>query len=406
MNSLQTPYTLPCGTTLSNRLAKSAMNESLADKHFAPTQTMINAYKRWVQGGAGLLITGNIMVDSRAIGEASNVVVENTKYMHMLKKWAETANDSQTQLWAQINHPGRQAVPFLSKELVAPSAVAVRYGGRRNVSAAIPRELTNTEIREIIQRFGNTAAILRDAGFTGVQIHGAHGYLVSQFLSPRTNLRTDEWGGNPENRARFVMEVYQEIRKKVGMDFAVGIKLNSSDFQKGGFSEEESMHIVSKLAHAGIDLLEISGGTYEAPAMVGVKRESTRLREAYFLDYAEKVRKTTQVPLMVTGGFRTTQAMNDAISSGALDVVGLARPFAIFPDLPREIFANSRTEFVVPNPGTGNALLSSMVHMLWYEKQIQLLGKTGKANLKLKNWPILAEYLFQTTKRIIWKHKN
>ena len=405
MKPLQSPITLPCGTVLTNRIAKSAMNESLADLKYAPTPLLTQAYKRWAEGGAGLLISGNIMVDSRAIGEMANVVVESTRDMAMLRQWASSVQGTPAQLWAQINHPGRQAAPIGSKLLVAPSAIAVNYTGRRKAPGAIPRELTEEEILDIIHRFGNTAAIMREAGFQGVQIHGAHGYLVSQFLSGRTNVRTDAWGGSLENRSRFVMEIYREIRKKIGTDFPVGIKLNSSDFQKGGFSEEESMQIVRQLSDAGMDLLEISGGTYEAPAMMGARRDSTKAREAYFLEYAAKVRQTATVPLMVTGGFRTAQAMQEAIESGALDVVGLARPFALYPDLPNQIFNGTSQSFEVRNPQS-KSVLSSMVHMLWYEKQIQLLGKNKLPDHNLKNWKVMAEYLFEMTKRSVWRHKG
>jgi len=199
----------------------------------------------------------------------------------------------------QINHPGKQIPRFLSREPVAPSAIPLGRG--LDKLFATPRELADSEIRDIISRFAFVAGKAQETGFSGVQIHGAHGCLVSQFLSPRHNKRTDEWGGSPENRRRFVLAVYQAIRDTVGPDFPVGIKLNSADFMKDGFSEEESMDVVRALSEAGIDLIEISGGTYEAPAMTGFKAKASNEREAYFLDYADAVRRHTDVPLMVTG---------------------------------------------------------------------------------------------------------
>ena len=345
MSILEKEIMLPNGTRLSNRIAKSAMSENLSNKYHEPTPCLIKAYKKWGQSGAGLLITGNIMIDSTAIGEPRNVVVEDRKNFNLLKEWAKTVEDTGTHLWPQINHPGRQAMEPINADLVAPSAVPLTYGGRRKAPKKIPRALKEDEILKLIQAFANTASILKDAGFTGVQIHGAHGYLVSQFLSPHANIREDKWGGSLANRARFVIEVYRAIRERVGSDFPIGIKLNSADFQKGGFSEDESMEVVKILSAEGIDLIEISGGTYEAPAMMGKKKKSTRKREAYFIDYIEKARKITNTPLMLTGGFRTVSVMEEALDANQLDVIGIARPFAVLPNLPNEIFNNSRKRY-------------------------------------------------------------
>ncbi len=202
---------------------------------------------------------------------------------------------------------------------------------------------------------------MKEAGFTGCQIHGAHGYLVSQFLSPISNTRTDQWGGPLENRARFVLEVYREIRSQVGTDYPVGIKINSTDFQRGGFTEEESMEVVQILSSEGIDLIEISGGTYEKPAMVkGNRKQSTIEREAYFLDYIEKARRITDKPLLLTGGFRSVQVMEDALAGGKLDVIGLARPFCLYPNLAKNIFEGSVARFEAPVPRIGIAFLDKM----------------------------------------------
>jgi 2,4-dienoyl-CoA reductase-like NADH-dependent reductase (Old Yellow Enzyme family) len=203
----------------------------------------------------------------------------------MLKQWAAAATNQGAALWVQLNHPGKQSPKGLNISNLSPSAIPFR----EDMAAFFetPRTATSAEIEEIIQRFGTSAAIVKKAGFSGVQIHGAHGYLVSQFLSPHHNQRTDEWGGSPKKRRKFVLAVYAEIRRQVGPDFPIGIKLNSADFQKGGFTEEESMATIQALADAGIDLLEISGGTYESPVMSGVlnqpQKTSTTTREAYFL---------------------------------------------------------------------------------------------------------------------------
>ena len=400
MNALQKEMILPSGVILSNRIAKSAMSENLSNKYHEPTLTLINAYKVWSKGGAGLLITGNIMIDSNAIGEPRNVVVEDRQNLNLLKEWAQSVDGTNTQLWAQINHPGRQAMELINSNLKAPSAIPLKSGGRKNATKKVPEVLTEKEILDIIEAFANTSIILKEAGFSGVQIHGAHGYLVSQFLSPYTNIREDKWGGSLENRARFVVEVYRKIRAYVGDDFPIGIKLNSTDFQKGGFSEEESMEVVKILSKEGIDLIEISGGTYEAPAMMGKRKASTLKREAYFIDYIEKVRKITTTPLMLTGGFRTTSVMKDAVASNQLDIIGIARPFAVYPNIANEILNESRLDFVTTIKKSGVKAIDGMMNIIWYESQIKHLGQGKKPNPNLSPWTVFFNYLW-----LIVQHK-
>jgi 2,4-dienoyl-CoA reductase-like NADH-dependent reductase (Old Yellow Enzyme family) len=394
MNILKEEIILPNGTILSNRIAKSAMSENLSNKYHEPTPILINVYKRWAQSGAGLLITGNIMIDSKAIGEPRNVVVENRKNFDLLKQWAETVKDTKTQLWAQLNHPGRQAMEPINSHLKAPSAIPLKTRGRKKSTKKIPMALKEREIYEIIEAFSNSAIILKEAGFSGIQIHGAHGYLVNQFLSPHSNVRQDQWGGSLKNRSRFVIEVYRKIREKVGSHFPIGIKLNSADFQKGGFSEEESMEVVKILSKEGIDLIEISGGTYEAPAMMGKRKASTQNREAYFIDYIEKARNITNTPLMLTGGFRTTSVMKDAIASNQLDIIGMARPFVLFPDIVNEIINESRSNFTTKINKTGVRAIDGAMNIIWYESQIKRMGKGKNPNPDLSGWSVFLQYLW------------
>ena len=305
-----------------------------------------------------------------------------------------TENPSLPHLWTQINHPGRQAMEQINSELMAPSSIPLQFGGRKKVSKKIPKTLNESEILSIIEAFGYTAKILKKAGFTGVQIHGAHGYLVSQFLSPKTNIREDKWGGSIENRSRFVVEVLRKIREKVGAEYPIGIKLNSSDFQKGGFSEEESMKVIKILSEGGIDLIEISGGTYEAPAMMGKRNSSTEQREAYFIDYIEKARKITKTPLMLTGGFRTVSAMQEAILSDKLDIIGLARPFALYPNLANDIFNSLKNSFNAQIKKTGIKFIDASMNIIWYEAQIKRLGKGKKPNPNLNPWVVFIKYVW------------
>lgn len=380
--SIDQPLTLPCGVVVKNRLGKSAMSEALGTRDNRVTGKLATLYRRWAEGGSGLLVTGNVMIDRRALGEPNNVVLEDRRDMAALKAWAQAGTADGTQLWMQLNHPGKQSPAMLSRQPVAPSAIGFSNPALKRFFAT-PRALTGDEIQGLITRFATSAALAREAGFTGVQVHGAHGYLVNQFLSPLHNQREDEWGGSLENRMRFVCEVYRAIRASVGDDFPVSIKLNSADFQRGGFTEEESMQVVQRLGELGMDLIEISGGTYEKPRMAGQDApQSTREREAYFLDYAEQVRQRVSTPLMVTGGFRTTAGMQAALASGATDMLGLARPLALAPAMPREVLAGRAVTSEVKPIRTGIKPVDDMAMMevSWYTLQLDRLGR-GKAPL-------------------------
>lgn len=372
---LNRPLRLPCGAVLKNRLCKSAMSENLADGRHGPTPGLSRLYGRWADGGIGLSITGNIMIDPKALGEPGNVVMEDDTHLDRLRQWAEAGSRNQTGLWVQLNHPGKQSPKTLSREPVAPSAIP--FSGALQKFFNPPRELTEAEIKGLIRRFAAAARIAKTAGFTGVQIHGAHGYLVSQFLSPRHNQRTDAWGGSPENRMRFLLEIYRAIRKAVGKKFPVGLKLNSSDFMNGGFSEEESLFAAEAMASEGIDLLEISGGTYERPAMTGRTGPGPSASEAYFLSYAEKIRDRIQTPLMITGGFRSAEGMAAAVAENQVDLVGLARPMAVDPDLPQKIFSGAPYVSAVKPLTTGVTALDklALLEITWYEQQLAFMAK-------------------------------
>lgn len=394
---LHQPLTLPNGSVLRNRLAKSAMSEALGtyDNHVTPR--LVTLYQRWAASGIGLLVTGNVMVDRRALGEPGNVVIEDESDLPLLRQWARAATGQGAAIWVQLNHPGKQSPKGLNQRNLSPSAVPFRSDLQAFFDT--PHEATEADIQDIIARFGRSAAVCKKAGFSGVQIHGAHGYLVSQFLSPHHNQRTDAWGGTPEKRRRFVLAVYAEIRRQVGPDFPVGIKLNSADFQRGGMDEAESADTMRALAEAGIDLIEVSGGTYEAPAMTGVKagktpaKASTVEREAYFLGFAETLRQTVQVPLMVTGGFRTAAGMNAALKSGALDLVGIARLMAIDPDAPGALLRDQNSPQVVRPIRTGIPLVdrAAMMEVMWYTRQLKRIADGGQPQPRESGlWAFLA----------------
>ncbi|MFD5096248.1 NADH:flavin oxidoreductase/NADH oxidase family protein [Amycolatopsis thailandensis] len=369
---LAEPLKLRCGATLPNRLAKAALSEQLGDRRNRPTAELTELYRTWSWGGAGTLITGNVMVDPTALGEPRNVAVPREPDATEFKPWARSADGTETRLWVQLNHPGRQSPRFLSRQPVAPSAVPFGDRGIRSVFAT-PRALTVDEIETIVDRFGVAARTVVDAGFAGVQIHGAHGYLVSQFLSPLTNQRTDGWGGDALRRRRFLLEVVARVRAEVGDSVPIAVKLNSADFQRGGFGEEESLEVVRELGEAGIDLLEVSGGTYEKAAMMGsakASKTSTASREAYFLDYAAKARQVTDVALMVTGGFTSPEGMADALRSGALDVIGLGRPLVVDPGLPGRLLDGEDVRARRTAPKTGIRLADSLLEIQWHTQQM------------------------------------
>ena len=382
VTSLHDPLTLPNGQVLPNRIMKSALSEALATKANSPDERLNRLYSRWSQGGYGLLITGNVMVDRTQLGEPGNVVIEDERDLDALARWAKSTQDAGVPIWAQLNHPGRQSnLLALGHTPVAPSAVPLNLPG-----AATPRALVAGEIEDIIQRFGNAAAVAEAAGFNGVQVHAAHGYLAAQFLSPLSNRREDEWGGDLDGRMRFLLEVVRRIRSHVSPGFAVGVKLNSADFQRGGFTEDESRDVVAALSGESIDLLEVSGGSYEEPAMAGSAAASTRAREAYFLEYAKTVRSVLgDIPLAVTGGFRSRAGMVAAVSSGECDVVGIGRPTITSPEAASMILSGQVESVVVHQVGAGMRsvlgkvadlkLLDGVIDLAWHNDQIHRLGR-------------------------------
>ena len=392
-------------TTFKNRVIKGAMSEALANTAGEPNHLHLGLYGAWAKGGLGCAITGNVMVDARAKNEPGVVIVETERDLAKLKQWADLGKQHGMVQLIQLSHPGRQCPKGLNKETVAPSAVP--FSAMLATTFATPRALREDEILDLIQRFATSAAICEKAGFEGVQLHGAHGYLISEFLSPLTNKRTDQWGGSIENRTRFLLEIYKAVRTATSENFIISVKLNSADFQKGGITEEEVISVFKAIDEAGIDLIEISGGTYEAPAMAGAKsnqrKESTIAREAYFLDFAEKIRKEVKCKLMVTGGFRTVQGMNAALESGACDFIGIARPLAVETDLTDRLIAGQNVKYAVNPIKTGIPFVDKMAIMeiIWYAAQFKAIGEGKAPNPKLSPLKVFLNYAKGNIKAII-----
>ncbi|WHR58564.1 NADH:flavin oxidoreductase/NADH oxidase family protein [Acinetobacter haemolyticus] len=379
LSPLQQPLKLACGISIPNRIAKSAMSEQLADRHGSPTIDLQQLYAAWARGGTGLLITGNVMIDDRAFVEPRNVVLEDERFLQANTLWAQAAQANGSKIIMQINHPGRVAVLPLLKKPIAPSAVGLDLPMMRLLR--MPRAMSETEILEQIQRFANTAALAIKAGFDGVQIHAAHGYLLSQFLSPLSNVRTDQWGGNPENRRRMLIETVRAVRAAIGKNKILSVKLNSADFQKGGLTQEESLQIALALEAEAIDLLEVSGGNYESPAQLGYAPERQAQRDAYFLDYATALRKNSQLPLMLTGGLRNVELMNRIVAEGTVDLIGLARPFALQPDLAKQLLAGKSVKEPAIIPHLGYKPVDAYLQLAWHAAQFRRIssGQQPKA---------------------------
>ncbi len=388
-----------------NRIIKGAMSEALANYQGQPSQLHCGLYEAWAKGGLGCAITGNVMVDFRAKNEPGVVVIESERDLAALKQWAQVGKRYGMVQLVQLSHPGRQCPKGLNQETVAPSAVP--FSPMLATTFGTPRALTEAEILDIVQRFATAAQICEKAGFEGVQLHGAHGYLISQFLSPLTNKRQDQWGGSIENRMRFLLQIYHAVRAVTSEQFIISVKLNSADFQRGGISEEEVVAVFKAIDAAGIDLIEISGGSYEAPAMAGLKaskREaSTISREAYFLEFAEKIRQQVSCHLMVTGGFRTVAGMNAALDSGACEFIGLARPLAVETDLPERLMAGHDVRYAVDKIKTGIPMVDKMsiMEIIWYAAQFKDIAQGKQPNPKLSPLKVFFKYAKGNIKAMI-----
>jgi 2,4-dienoyl-CoA reductase-like NADH-dependent reductase (Old Yellow Enzyme family) len=417
---LSQPLRLPCGAELPNRLAKAAMTEGLADPYGRPTSELDRLYEIWSDGGAGMLLSGNIQIDAGHFERPGNVVINRKPDADMqvaLARWAKAATKNGNHFWAQISHAGRQTMKAVNPTPKAPSAIKLGLPGGQ---FGQPVALTESEIETLIERFAIAASACKNAGFTGVQIHAAHGYLLSQFLSPRSNQRTDQWGGTLENRARFLLRSIRSVRAAVGPNFPISVKLNSADFQRGGFDFDDSLTVAKWLQDASVDLIELSGGTYEQPKLLGIEgieseepqnvAASTLAREAYFVDFAIAMQQAISIPLMVTGGFRSRKAMEQAIETGAADLIGLGRPLCYQPDGPQLLLDGA---LELPRIEKQLALLPPWLSFLkriktirgidgfatqyWFYSQLYALGRNGA--------PVMEQSVFESFKQVEKNHK-
>ena len=390
--ALFAPLRLPCGAVLPNRLAKAAMEENMAETNQLPGKALLNLYRQWAQGGSGLLITGNVMIDGSAMTGPGGVVLEQGSDLGPFRDWAQAGKSHGGQLWMQLNHPGRQTYAKLGGKRLAPSPVALEMG-KHSALFGQPKAMDESDIAEVIRRFATSAKLAEQAGFDGVQIHAAHGYLLSQFLSPLSNQRTDRWGGSVENRARLLVEVIHAVRAAVQPGFAVAVKLNSADFQRGGFDDADALAVLHMLNPLPVDLLELSGGSYESPAMQGRTADGRTLaREAYFLEFAAKLATVAQMPLMTTGGIRRRAVAEQVLAQG-MAMVGMGTALAIEPNLPAQWQTGQNSVAELPAVEWKDKVMSAVATMALIRRQLQRLGHNRRP--KPNSSPALALLLDQ-----------
>lgn len=333
-----------------NRFLKAAMTERLSSwdpkdlpKRGVPSEELINVYRRWGEGGFGMILTGNLMIAYDQLEAPGNPIIPvdakpeaGEKRFDAFKKMADASKAHGSLIVAQVSHPGRQTEQRLQPDPVSASDVQLA-GEVMGMRFAKPHAASKDEINAIKKQFVHTAEYLYKAGFDGIQLHGAHGYLLAQFLSQTTNKRTDEYGGDLKGRARIITEIADDIRKVVptSTGFLLGIKINSVEFQQSGFSPDEAKELVSLLESHQFDFVELSGGTYESLAFQH-KRESSAKRESFFIEFAEQITPVLKhTKSYVTGGLKSVGAMVKALD--AVDGVGLARPACQEFDLPKNI---------------------------------------------------------------------
>ncbi len=370
------PVELRCGLVLRNRLAKAAMSDVLGDGAGNVTDDQVTLYERWADGGIALSIIGEVQIDRGFPESPGNLVVDGGADAPGLARLAAAGARGGAHLWPQLGHAGALAYEPLAGR-AGPSAL--------DLDGLTCRELSVEEIEQLPAAFAAAAVRCVDAGFSGVEIHAGHGFLLSQFLSPLFNRRTDRFGGSIEARASIIIEIVEAVRAACGESLAVGIKLNCTDQLEGGLVEDDAIDVVDMLDRAGIDLLDISGGTYFPGAPSSSDRSTAG---PYFADFGRRAGERTSAAVMVTGGVKTRAQAAELVSSGAADVVGLARTMALDPDLPSRWLTADGGDPEFPRfsetvPGGITA---------WYTARLASLGAGDEARPELSPTQALASF--------------
>ncbi|KAI1339733.1 hypothetical protein F5Y15DRAFT_407084 [Xylariaceae sp. FL0016] len=348
------------GRTAPNRFMKAAMTEQLctydpldSSKNGIPTRNIERVYERWGRGEIGLILSGDVSISISNLESIGDPAIPpdapfSGPRFNGFAAMAKAGKAHGSLMVAQVNHPGRLCV-FVDSP-VSASDVEVNNGGTGDgiYRYSRPHAATHEEINHLIKAFGHAAEYLAKAGWDGIELHGAHGFLIAQFLSPKTNKRTDEYGGSMENRMRFVLEIGREIRRRTPPGFILGIKVNSVEFQDTGFITGEARVLCQNLERETFDFVEITGGTYEKILMYHGWRESTKKREAFFLEFAEQIVPglTGKTKVYVTGGLRTVGGMVSALDT--VDGVGLGRPLCDEWFLCKDILAGKVDGSLIP----------------------------------------------------------
>lgn len=358
---------LPCGAILKNRLVKSAMSDSLADGEGNPTDAQIRLYERWAEGGVALSIIGEVQIDQRFPEKPGNLVLGSGSNTELLRQLTARASIEGAHIWPQLGHAGALSHSPISHPK-GPSPLKI---GDIECTG-----MTLREVEQLPESYAKAALLAKDVGFTGVQIHAGHGFLLSQFLSPLFNRRSDQYGGSIEARCRIIVEVIDRVRTAVGPAFPIGIKINSSDLLEGGLTQEDALEAIRILDCTSLDLIELSGGTY----FPGAKASSDSSGGGpYFVEFAERAQSETSVPLVVTGGFKTRAEAETSIAKGAVDMVGLARAMVLNPSLANNWLTGTKDMPEFPRfeelpPGGITA---------WYTMLLTALGQDNESNFTL-----------------------
>lgn len=376
--------TLPCGAVLKNRFVKSAMSDSLGDGQGNPTNTQARLYERWAEGGTALSIIGEVQIDARFPEKPGNLVLGDHSDMNALRQLTARASVNQAHIWPQLGHAGALAHTPLSQP-AGPSAL--------NIEALQCVGLSLEQVQQLPDNYARAAVIAQQAGFTGVQVHAGHGFLLSQFLSPLFNKRTDLYGGSVDARSRIIVEVIEKIRKAVGPAFPIGIKMNCSDLLEGGLTESDALDVIRILNNTSLDLIEISGGTY----FPGAKASSDNAGNGpYFIGFAKLARQLTGIPILVTGGFKQRDQAVAALESGSVDMIGLARAMVLNPDLANDWIRNSNQipefpRFSTPPPGAITA---------WFTMRLTALGDDRESSFDMDLASALKQYELRNNERL------
>ena len=378
--SVSQELVLPNGMVIPNRIVKAPMTERIAKSDHIPHSGHLNLYSEWAKGGAGLIVTGNVMVDRTYLEAPGNLVLDETQSLDAFKELATKVKRFGASIWMQLNHPGPQSPRSLTAAPVAPSPVPAR----KPEFFCTPRALSPTEIDQIIEQFAYTAAAAKKAGFDGVQVHASYGYLLSSFLSPRTNQRTDRWGGNLENRARLLRTVVQAIRESTGRDFALSVRINVSDYLPKGFTMADAIKTIKWLESDTVDSVDLSGGSYDRSISFERKYRHPD-REDLFSNIAKQVKKSVSIPIMITGTLRSGSYMNSIIEKGWVDAVGMARPLLCDVEFPAKLVDGYMGRVAEPRYHLEyrDPMERIIKEIFWYYEQIHRLSIGSKIDLDL-----------------------